>query len=181
MRKRGKKDVIMKKLLCSLCLTLSIFAAQGELSHVITPRGGNEPLSANKEIVKQFYEAFSQNEPRKMNELLASNYKVQDSNVIFDSSYSKYDAFSKNLNVRMRALHESLPNFKLTVIEMFAEGNKVIARIQIQGVQRNAFLGVEATDKPVVIKEFAILTIDGGKITNSLMPILSPFESGQVL
>ena len=28
------------------------------------------------------------------------------------------------------------------------------------------FLGVEATDKPVVIKIFAVFTIEGGKITH---------------
>jgi predicted ester cyclase len=49
---------------------------------------------------------------------------------------------------------------------MLADGNKVVARIQIQGVQRGSFLGIEPTNKPVVIKEFVILTIEGGKITH---------------
>jgi len=52
------------------------------------------------------------------------------------------------------------------VIEMVAEGNKVLARIQISGVQRGSFLGVEATNKPVIMKVFALLTINGGKISH---------------
>lgn len=156
----------MKKLAFLFLFLIAAYADQGEISHIITPRGGSDPQSANKGIVEQFLDAFEKNAPRTMTELLASNYKVQDSNVVFDSNYSKYDAFSKNLSVRVRALQEALPKFKLTIIDMIAEGNKVMARIQIQGVQRGPFLGVEPTDKPIVIKEFAIFTIEGGKITH---------------
>ena len=166
MGKRGEEDSSMKKLICFLFLIVSAFATSGgELSHIITPRGGTDPESENKLIVQQFYDSFNKNDPRTMNDLLASKYGVQDSTVVFDSSYSKYDAFSKNLSVRVRSLHQALPEFKLQVIEMMAEGNKVLARVQIQGVQRGSFLGIDSTDKPVVIKIFAIFTIEGGKIT----------------
>ena len=156
----------MKKLVCLLLLMMTVCADQGELSHIITPRGGSDPQSDNKALVEKFYDAFETNDSRIINELLASKYGVQDSTVVFDSSYSKYDAFSKNLSIRVRALHEALPKFKLTIIEMLADGNKVLARVQIQGVQRGSFLGVAPTDKPIVIKEFAIFTIEGGKITH---------------
>ena len=157
----------MKKLICFLVLMASVFATSGgELSHIITPRGGTDPESENKALVKEFYDAFSKNDPRTMNDLLAAKYGVQDSTVVFDSSYSKYDAFSKNLSVRISALHKALPEFKLQIVEMMSDGNKVLARVQIQGVQRGPFLGIEPTDKPVVIKVFAVFTIEGGKITH---------------
>lgn len=156
----------MRRLACLLLSMVALCASQGELSHIITPRGGTDPHSENKAIVQQFYDAFEKNDPRTINDLLASNYKVQDSNVVFDSSYSKYAVFSKNINVRVQALHEALPDFKLNLIEMLADGNKVIARIQIHGIQRGSFLGIEKTDKPVVIKAFVIFTIEGGKITH---------------
>ena len=101
-----------------------------------------------------------------MNELLAPNYQVQDSTVVFDSSFNKYDAFSKNINVRMTHLQEAFPKFEAHVSNMIAEGNKVFARIQISGVQRGSFLGVEATNKPVIIKIFTIFSFEGGKITH---------------
>jgi len=156
----------MKRLALLLIIMVSVFADQEELSHIISPRGGTDSQSDNKVLVQQFYSAFEDNNPRTINDLLASGYGVQDSTVVFDSSYSRYDAFSKNINVRMRALHQALPKFKLTIIEMLAEGNKVLARIQIQGVQRGSFLGIEPTDKPVLIKEFVIFTIERGKITH---------------
>ena len=165
--KRKKKVINMKKIICFLMLMVSVFSTPGgELSHIITPRGGTDPESENKALVKQFYDAFAKNDPQAMNEVLASKYGVQDSTVVFDSSYSKYDAFSKNLSVRTKALHQALPEFKLQIIDMMSEGNKVLARVQIQGVQRGPFLGVEPTNKPVVIKTFAIFTIEGGKITH---------------
>ena len=157
----------MKKLVCLLTLILAAFASSGgELSHIITPRGGTDPESENKALVKTFYAAFEKSDVNAMNQTLAKKYNVQDSTVTFDSSYSKYDALSKNLTVRIRSLHEALPELSLQVIELMAEGNKVLARIQIQGVQRGPFLGVEGTNKPVVIKAFAIFTIEGGKITH---------------
>jgi len=157
----------MKKLIPLLLMFfISSFASEAQISHIITPRGGSDPQSENKMIVKDFYDAFSKNDSNSMNDLLASNYRVQDSNVVFDSEYSKYDAFSKNISVRMRALHEALPEFELTIIEMMVDGNKVLARIQIQGLQKGVFLGVEPTDKTVVIKSFSLFTIDGGKITH---------------
>ena len=157
----------MRKLIpLLLMLFISTFAGEGEISHIITPRGGSEPLKENKALVKDYYDAFSKNDSSALDDLLASGYGVQDSNLIFDTEYSKYDAFSKNLAVRMRSLHEALPEFNLTIIEMMAEGNKVLVRIQIQGIQKGAFLGVEPTNKPVVIKTFALFTLDGGKITH---------------
>jgi steroid delta-isomerase-like uncharacterized protein len=156
----------MKKIIPFLILFISAFASEGEISHIITPRGGSDPQTANKMLIKEFYEAFSNNDTNSINNVLASNYRVQDSTVVFDSEYSKYDAFSKNLSVRMRSLHEALPDFKLTIIETMAEGNKVLARIQIQGLQKGSFLGVEPTGKPIVIKIFSLFTIEGGKITH---------------
>lgn len=156
----------MRRLALLLIIMASAFASEGELSHIITPRGGTDPESENKVLVRKFYEAFENNDTKGMNELLTSNYRVQDSNVVFDSDYSKYDAFSKNLSVRAKSLHEALPNFKLTILDMLVDGNKVVARIQIQGIQRGRFLGVLGTNKPVVIKEFAIFTIEGGEISH---------------
>ncbi len=155
----------MKKVVILLALIVSAFSAEKELAHIITPKGGSDPLSDNKQIIREFYQAFNENDLKTMNSLLASNYKVQDSTAVFDSTYSKYDAFSKNLTVRSRALHEALPDFKLKVVTMMAEGNRVLARVEIQGIQRGPFLGVEPTNKPVVIKTFALFTIDGGKIS----------------
>jgi len=157
----------MRKLwLLLFFIPLFAFAEEPDISYIVTPRGGTNPLTDNKEIVQEFYQAFEKNDARTLDELLRANYGVQDSTVVFDSAYSKYDAFSKNMKVRLKALHEAFPDLKIKIVEMMADGNKVLARVQLTGVQRGSFLGVEATDKPVIIKVFSIFTIEGGKITH---------------
>ena len=120
----------------------------------------------NRELIQNFYTAFQKNNSAALDELLKHNYGVQDSTVVFDSAYSKYDAFSKNMKVRLSSLHNAFREFNIKIIEMMADGNKVMARVQMTGVQTGSFLGVEATNKPVVIKVFAIFTLDDGKISH---------------
>lgn len=153
-------------LLLLLFLPLFAFAEEALISQIVTPRGETNPLTYNKEIVRDFYNAFQKNNPGALDELLKNNYAVQDSTVIFDSTYSRYDAFSKNMKVRLSSLYNAFSDIDIKVIEMMAEGNKVMARVQITGLQTGSFLGVEATKKPVVIKVFAIFTIEGGKISH---------------
>ena len=156
----------MKKWILIFCLPFSLLAANPPLSHVITPQGGTDPLIENKKLIAGFYKALAENDAQMISEILAKNYKIQDSTIVFDSSYSKYDAFSKNILVRMKSLHIALPDFEITIIQMIAEDNQVLARVRMTGVQRGSFLGVEPTLKPVVINMFSVFTIDRGKITN---------------
>ncbi|WP_420420774.1 ester cyclase [Simkania sp.] len=153
-------------LLVLLLLPLFAFAEEPLISQIVTPRGETNPQTYNKETVKDFYTAFQKNNPQALDELLKNNYGVQDSTVVFDSAYSKYDAFSKNMKVRLASLHKAFRDLDIKIIEMMADGNKVMARVQMTGVQTGSFLGVEATNKPVVIKVFAIFTFDGGKISH---------------
>ena len=153
-------------LLLFLLLPLFAFAEEPLISQIVTPRGETNPETYNKAIVKNFYNAFQKNDPQALDELLKPNYGVQDSTVVFDSAYSKYDAFNKNMKVRLSALRSSFKDLDVKVIEMIADGNKVVARVQMSGTQTGPFLGIEPTKKPVVIKIFAIFTIDGGKIAH---------------
>ena len=156
----------MKKyFLLIFLLPLMLFGKEEKVSHIITPRGEIDPLEENKKIAQNFYEAFEKNDGKKLNYLLSEKYQVQDSNVVFDSSYSKYDAFSKNMMIRLQSLHEALPNFELKILAMLAEGNKVFVRFQIIGIQRGPFLGIEPTNKQIVIKNFSVLTIEDEKIS----------------
>jgi len=116
-------------------------------------------------MVEEFYTAFQEQDIKTIKELLAPNYVVKDKGAAYDTSYSKYDAFSKKITVRMKALGEALPNYKLSLLEMIGEKNKVVARLQITGVQKGPFLGIEPMNKPLIINMFAIFTIDNGKIT----------------
>ena len=146
-------------------LTLSGFSRETDLSYIFTPKGQVDPLTANKQIVSDFYNAMGKADIATIETLLAPNYQVQDSTVPFNPPHSPFDAFSKKIGVRVKALHQALPQFKLTINQLIAQDNKVFASVRIAGIQRGHFLGAQATNKPVNIHIFAVFTLNQGKIT----------------
>ena len=102
------KDTPMKKFLfLILFVPFFLTAEETELSgHIITPKGESSAIKSNKEIVRGFYQVFEKNDSKSLEDFLADNYIVQDGAATYDSTYSHYDAFSKNMGVRLKALHE---------------------------------------------------------------------------
>ncbi|MCK4934421.1 MAG: ester cyclase [Simkaniaceae bacterium] len=167
----------MKTKIIAICITsfclISSFAFANpedqqheEIAKIFTPSGGVQPSHENKKIVANFYEYLEKNDVTEIKKLLAGNFQFYDASAAYDSDYSKYDAMSKSVGVRVKALHQALPDFKLSVLEMIGEGNKVVARVMISGLQKGEFLGISPTNKPVAIKTFAIFTIEDGKISS---------------
>lgn len=136
-----------------------------EHAKIFTPNAsGKTTYDDNKSIVLNFYNIMQNNEVQKLTNLLNSDYTVINSGDLQDSSYSKFTEMSKNLKVRIMALHSALPDFKLEVSELLADENKVLARITISGIQKGPFLGIAPTNKPIHIKLFDVFTIKDGKI-----------------
>lgn len=125
---------------------------------------GKSTYEYNKGVVLDFYSALQDNNNEALNALLAPEYRVVNIGEVQDSSYSKFTEMSKNLKVRMTALHKALPDFKLDVSEILVDGNKALARITISGIQKGTFLGIVPTQKPLHIKFLDVLTIKDGKI-----------------
>ncbi|MDD1757865.1 MAG: ester cyclase [Methanotrichaceae archaeon] len=55
-------------------------------------------------------------------------------------------------------------NLNVTVENMTAEGNKVAARFTARGIHNGAFMGLQATGKPITITGIEIFRIENGKI-----------------
>lgn len=159
---------VLKLLLPLLTLaTEPMFSSEisAETSKIFTPSAsGKTPYDDNKQVVTDFYNTLQTNDIQKLSTLLVPDYHVVNSGDLQDSSYSKFTEMSKNLKVRMIALHKALPDFKLDVSELLADGNKVLARVTISGVQKGSFLGIGPTNKPIHIKLFDVFTIKDGKI-----------------
>lgn len=151
---------------CSMLMSGICANEEEEISKIVTPTGGVHPTKDNQDLVKKFYEYVEKNEIRELTKMLSNNFQLVDASAAYDSDYSKYDAMSKSMTVRVKALHKSLPNFSMNVLELIGDGNKVVARSMITGIQKGEFLGISATHKPVAIKTFAIFTIQDGKILN---------------
>lgn len=61
-------------------------------------------------------------------------------------------------------LRSAFPDFKATIDDMVAEGDKVVLRLTWSGTQEGEFMGMPLTGKRFSIPVFDILRIDGGKI-----------------
>jgi steroid delta-isomerase-like uncharacterized protein len=61
-------------------------------------------------------------------------------------------------------LHSAFPDFKATVDDLVAEGDKVVIRQTWRGTHRGEFMGVPPTGKSVSFGVIDVLRIAGGKV-----------------
>ena len=59
---------------------------------------------------------------------------------------------------------EAFPDFRYTVDDLIAEGDRVVARLTAQGTQQGAFMGVPATGKRATWSEIHIGRVANGQI-----------------
>lgn len=151
-----------------LSLTLGQLGADEtylKVTKIFTPstsgKGVSEDLSL---IVKNFYKAIQEEDMETLNSLLIDSYRVTNFSDVQENTYSKFTEMSKNIKVRSAALHKALPFFDLKVQEILIDGQKVMARGVISGIQKGIFLGVAPTNKPIHLKFLDIFTIQDGKI-----------------
>lgn len=136
-------------------------------ANIFTPSasGSSDPAyQSYREVVLDFFTAFKRNDTQMIGELLSPNYRVTNFGEIKETTYSKFTEMSKNLKVRISALHKALPDFDLKIEEMITERNKVMVQVSISGVQKGDFMGIAPTNKPIHLKFFATFTIRDDKI-----------------
>jgi predicted ester cyclase len=61
----------------------------------------------------------------------------------------------------------SFPDFKFTVDDIIAEGDKVVARFSVSGTHKGPFMGVAPTGRKVKWDGINIYRVSGGKIVES--------------
>ncbi|XYI00079.1 ester cyclase [Sorangium sp. So ce1128] len=64
-------------------------------------------------------------------------------------------------------LHETFPDFQISVVEVLVDGNKVVVRSEITGTQRGVFMGRPATDRQLRMGAIDVHEVVGGKIVRT--------------
>lgn len=59
--------------------------------------------------------------------------------------------------------HSAFPDFKATIDDMIAEGDKVVVRMTWRGTHKGEFMGIPATDKNVSFEVIDIVRFAGDK------------------
>ncbi len=115
----------------------------------------------NKALVRRWFEdGFNAHNLAIMNELFAPDFVEHTS---YGPPTQSRDAARQGLAGSFTAM----PDMRVTVEDMIAEGDKVVTRFIMQGTQRGAFMGIPATDKAVTTTNIAIMRFENGKIAEN--------------
>ena len=157
----------MKSLfLCYLVsfLLSHLFAQETQTTSFLAPREAITPHEDNKKMILDFYRAMTKKDLKTIYSLLSENYTMKSFNDQSVVNPCRYDSFSKNLDARIKALHNSFPDFKIEVMEMISEGKKTLALVKLTGKHKGSFLGLEPTEKSIIIHIMSLFSIESGVI-----------------
>ena len=96
--------------------------------------------------------------PDRLNEVLAPNFVAHDLPPGLPPG-------QEGLKALRRIVEHAFPDLKPTIRDIIAEGDRVAARVGLEGTHRGDFMGVAPTGNHVTTELFEIVRIDGGKIT----------------
>ena len=120
----------------------------------------------NKSIVRRLYEeVWNKRNLEVAKELIAPSHAVQ----LFDAADSGVgpEAYARNVVQFVRAF----PDLKFKVMDMVAEGEKVVALWNISGTHRGEFRGIAPTGKKVSVDGITISQLADGKIMDSYVSL----------
>jgi len=111
----------------------------------------------NKVIVRRYLEeAWNQGNLTILDELMTPGYAR------YMSGQPPLDRESQKQ--RIASFRQALPDVRLTLEDLVAEGDRVVFRITLHGTQLGTLMGVPPTGKAVTIAAIDIARLEGGKI-----------------
>lgn len=113
---------------------------------------------ANKAIVRQSYEEmFNQGNTAAVDKYVAPNY-------VEHQTMPGMPPGPEGLRRTITMLRQAFPDLHITVDDVIAEGDKVVARVTVRGTQKGEFMGVAPTGKAITMTGIDILRFEGGKV-----------------
>jgi predicted ester cyclase len=111
---------------------------------------------ANKTAMRQFFQrVYNEGDVKFLDELAAPNFVSHDrGNPTHDRDGVKQIA---------GAIKAAFPDVSFTADDVLCEGDRVAARFTMKGTQTGEFMGVPATNKPVVVTGIDIVRFENGK------------------
>lgn len=113
----------------------------------------------NKALVRRFFEAIDTGDIAILDEFLAPDYD--------DHDPPPFPGLAPGLVGAKQAFQYALnafSDFRHTIEDQIAEGDKVVTSIKGDGTHTGEFLGIPATGKEVSMRGIAIHRIAGGKL-----------------
>jgi len=117
-------------------------------------------MTDNKAMIRRmFEEGFNQNLTSVIDELIAPNYVNHDLPAPVPGP--------EGLKQVIGMFRAAFPDMKITLEDVFADGDKVGTRGFFTGTHKGEFMGVSATGKPVKIKYIDLWRVVDGKLVDN--------------
>ena len=113
----------------------------------------------DKALIRRFIEEiFNRGNMSLADEILAPNF------VEHEELPAGIPKGREGVIVMTTMLRSAFPDFKATIEDILAEGDKVVIRMTWSGTQKGEFMGIPATGKSISIGVIDIIRIAGGKL-----------------
>ena len=136
--------------LLGLILCLSTYAQGGN-----TPK--NEDMTDYKKQAALWYEAFSKKDPAILDKLLSEDW-------VDIPSAPDTPAGPTGVKPLLAMLTTTFPDLKLTIKDILQDGNKVVVRAEMEGTQKESFMGFPSKNRKMKIQVVDIHEFKDGKI-----------------
>lgn len=112
----------------------------------------------NKALVRQFIEeVFNQGNISRINELLAPDF-------VEHEELPGLPPDRESVTLMLTMLRNAFPDFKATIGDVIAEGDKVVVRMTWTGTQQGEFMGLPPSGKPMSMGVIDIFRMEKGKV-----------------
>jgi steroid delta-isomerase-like uncharacterized protein len=111
-------------------------------------------LEENKDLVRKLGEAFNKKDLAAIGDLIAPDFVDHDLNI---EGWESYKQFITRFFIGFPDVHQ-------TLLDMIAEGNRVVMYFKYIGTHTGEFLGVAPTDKKITLYAITTWRIAEGKI-----------------
>ncbi len=111
----------------------------------------------NKELARSFFSAIDANDFDKLRDLAADDSKL------FHPLLPEPMALKECFQM-VKDTYAAFPDWKHTIEDLVAEGDKVAVKIMQTGTHKREYEGIPPTDKSVTMPAQAFLVISGGKV-----------------
>ncbi len=132
---------------------------------VLASAAADAPAQANKAVVKRFFEeVYNQRKGLAVvDELFAPDYLMHDPQQPGGADKPGREA----LKERITRILEAVPDYRIRIDDIAAEGDIVAVRFTGQGTHRGDFMGVRATGRPVQFMGFVHCRVRNGRIVEA--------------
>jgi steroid delta-isomerase-like uncharacterized protein len=118
-------------------------------------------VEANKATVRRWTEeGFGQGNVALADELVATDF-------INRTPVPGQKPGREGLKQAVLGLRAAFPDLSVTILDIFAEGDRVVLRDTIRGTHRGTFASIPPTGKPVTVNRIAIFRLADGRIVEN--------------